>query len=132
MEWDGSAEVPLNSRSSHTAAQAGTDAASKVLTTPANTLDTDASGRVTPDDKTGYGLASDGLDSISTTQPAGVASNFREMVIQTWCFFFKKSKLVKTGLETGTLTTYKDDGTTVATTQAVSDDGTTEEKGAST
>jgi len=31
------------------------------------------------EDKTGYKLASDGLDSVSTTAPTGVASNFREM-----------------------------------------------------
>ncbi len=39
--------VAVDTRSSHTAAQAGTDAASKVLATPANKLDTDESGNVT-------------------------------------------------------------------------------------
>jgi hypothetical protein len=66
--------------------------------------------------KTGYKLASDGLDSVSTTAPAGVASNFREMLVQTWRRFFKKSTLTSTELKT-----YADNGTSVLTTQAVTD-----------
>lgn len=69
-------------------------------------------------DKTGYKLASDGLDSISTTAPTGVATNFREMVIQTWRRFFKRH-VYDAGA--GTITTYRDDNTTVVTTQATSD-----------
>lgn len=76
-------------------------------------------------DKTGYALSASGLDSISTTAPTGVAGNFREMLIQIWRRFFKKSTLTATQL-----TTYRDDGTTVATTQTVSDDGTTQTQGA--
>ncbi len=76
--------------------------------------------------KTGFKLASDGLDSISTTAPSGVASNFREMVVQTWRRFFKKSTLTSTQLKT-----YADDGSTVLTTQTVSDDLTTETMGTS-
>lgn len=75
---------------------------------------------VTVSDKTGFKLASDGLDTISTTQPAGVASNFREMIVQLWRRFFKKSTLTATELKT-----YKDDAS-VGTTQVVSDDGTTQ------
>lgn len=75
--------------------------------------------------KTGYKLASDGLDTISTTTPSGVASNFREMLVQVWRRFFKKSTLTSTQLKT-----YADDGTTVVTTQTVSDDGTTQTQGA--
>lgn len=75
--------------------------------------------------KTGYKLASDGLDSISTTAPAGVAGNFREMVVAVWRAAFRKSTLTATQLKT-----YADDGTTVLTTQTVSDDGTTQTKGA--
>jgi hypothetical protein len=75
--------------------------------------------------KTGYKLASDGLDSVSTTAPAGVASNFREMVVQTWRRWFKKSTLTATQLKT-----LADDGTTVVTTQTVSDDLTTQTQGA--
>ena len=36
-------------------------------------------------------LASDGLDSISTTEPSGRAITFREMIIQAWGKFFNKS-----------------------------------------
>jgi len=73
------------------------------------------------EDKTGYKLASDGLDSVSTTAPTGVASNFREMIVQLWRRFFKKATLTSTELKT-----YADDGTTPITTQSVSDDGTTQ------
>jgi hypothetical protein len=75
--------------------------------------------------KTGYALASTGLDSINTTAPSGVASNFREMIVQTWRRFFKKSALTST-----TLTTYADDGTTPITTQTASDDGSVQTLGA--
>jgi hypothetical protein len=75
--------------------------------------------------KTGYKLASDGLDSISTTAPSGVASNFREMVVQTWRRWFKKTTLTSSQLKT-----YADDETTVVTTQTVSDDLTTQTQGA--
>jgi hypothetical protein len=71
--------------------------------------------------KTGYALASNGLDSISVTAPSGVASNFREMVIQLWRRFFKKSTLTSSELKT-----YADNGTDALTTQAVSDDETTQ------
>lgn len=76
--------------------------------------------------KTGYKLAADGLDTISTTAPIGVASNFREMLVQTWRRFFRKSTLTITELKT-----YADDGSTVLTTQLVSDDSTTQTQGTS-
>jgi hypothetical protein len=76
-------------------------------------------------DKTGFKLAADGLDAISTTPPAGAAANFREMCIQLWRRFFKKAVL--TG---GALQTFADDGTTVVTTQTAGSDGTTETQGA--
>jgi hypothetical protein len=76
-------------------------------------------------DKTGFKLASDGLDAVATTAPAGVASNFREMVVQTWRRFFKKATATSTQVKT-----YADNGTSVLTTQAVSDDGTTQTQGA--
>ena len=74
--------------------------------------------------KTGYKLASDGLDSVSTTEPDGVASNFREIVVQLWRRFFGKSTL--SGSQ---LLTYKSDGTTVATTQTVSETSTVQSSG---
>lgn len=67
--------------------------------------------------KSGYALASTGLDAVAITAPAGVASNFREMVVQVWRRYFKKSTLTETQLKT-----YADNGSTVLTTQAVSDD----------
>ncbi len=81
---------------------------------------------ITVSDKTGFKLASDGLDSVAITAPSGVASNFREMIVQVWRRFFKKSTLTSTQLKT-----YADDGTTLVTTQTVSDDGTTQTQGTS-
>ena len=102
--------------------------ATAVLVTPANKLATNASGYVDVADKTGFKLASDGLDSISTTAPTGVASNFREMLVQMWRRFFKKATRTPTELKT-----YADNGTTVLTTQVISDNGSgTESQGTST
>lgn len=78
----------------------------------------------TNNDKTGYKLASDGLDSISTTAPSGVAANFREMMVQVWRRFFKRATLTSSEL-----VTYADDDTTPVTTQPVSDNGTTQVQG---
>lgn len=77
--------------------------------------------------KAGYKLASDGLDTIATTAPTGIASNFREMLVQVWRRFFKKA--TKTAAQ---IKTYDDAGTGVVTTQTVSDDGTTETQGSAT
>ncbi len=82
------------------------------ITVPSVTL-TDTVTTLT--NKTGFALASDGLDSISTTEPAGVASNYREMVVQTWRRWFKKTTLTSTQLKT-----HKDDDS-VATTQSATD-----------
>lgn len=79
---------------------------------------------VTVGDKTGYKLAADGLDTISTTAPTGVASNFREMVVAVWRLFFKK--VTETADDRKT---YGDDGTTVLTTQTLQDNGTTQTQG---
>lgn len=79
----------------------------------------------TNSDKTGYSLASTGLDSIAVTAPSGVAATFPAMVVQVWRRFFAKSTLTATQLKT-----YAADGTTVVTTQTVSDDGTTQTQGA--
>jgi len=121
-------------------------------TTPANTLDVAATGEAGLDfnnikdaatahtltnitvpvttaitTKTGFKLASDGLDSISTTGPTNAATDFREMMVQLWRRFFKKA--TKTD---ALILTYADDGTTGVTSQAVSDDGVTETQGAAT
>ena len=70
-------------------------------------------------DKTGFKLAADGLDSVSTAEPASVASNFREMLVQTWRRWLIKTELDE---EAGTLKTYKDNDT-VCTTQTVEETG---------
>lgn len=70
-------------------------------------------------------LASNGLDSISITAPTGVASNFREMMVQVWRRFFKKATKSSSAIET-----FADDGTTVLTTQAISVSGSDETQGA--
>jgi hypothetical protein len=75
-------------------------------------------------------LGPDALDGISTTGPNGVAANFRERLNQLWRRFFGKADAPVSG--NGNLRTYRDDGTTLATTQAVSNDGTTETQGAAT
>lgn len=75
----------------------------------------------TVSDKTGYSLASTGLDAIATTAPSGVASNFREMMVALFQRFFWKTTLTSTQLKT-----YAADGSTVLTTQATSDDGATQ------
>jgi hypothetical protein len=92
----------------------------------------DASGFVTAatnNDKTGYALSSAGLDQISAADPGAPASmtTFPKKLMGLWRWFFKKTDLNKT---TGELHLYADDGTTVNATAAVSDDGTTQTKGA--
>jgi hypothetical protein len=60
-------------------------------------------------EKTGFSLASDGLDSVSITEPVGVADNFRKMLVQLWQRFFIKAtndgSSVKTFKRNGTLNT---------------------------
>lgn len=74
--------------------------------------------------KTGYALAATGLDAITATDPAGLATTFPQMVVQTWRRFFHKVTATSTQVKT-----YDDAGTGVLTTQTVSDDGTTETQG---
>ena len=77
--------------------------------------------------KTGYSLASTGLDSISITAPSGVASNFREMVVQLWRRFFKR-----TTKDSDEIKTYADNGTSVLTTQVYTSVGDDDDVGAAT
>ncbi len=93
----------------------------------AETLATVGTTGVAVADKTGYALAADGLDTVATTAPSGVASNFREMIVQTWRWFYKRSAKDSTAK---TLKTYADDGTTVVTTATIEETPTTETKGA--
>ena len=61
-------------------------------------------------------LSSDGLDGVSTAEPSGLASNFREMLVQTWRRWFGKTTFSRTEIKH-----YKADGVTVATTQEISE-----------
>lgn len=72
-----------------------------------------------------FKLGSDALDGISTGAPTGVASNFREMLVQVWRRFFKKATKSSTQIKT-----YADNGSTVVTTQTISSSGSDEEQGA--
>jgi hypothetical protein len=74
----------------------------------------------TVSDKTGYSLGATGLDSITASDPGGVASTWPQMLVAVWRLFFKKSAKAVSGL---TIKTYADDGTTVRTTQTYTDDG---------
>ena len=71
-------------------------------------------------------LSPSGLSYISIIEPTTVASDFAGMMVQLWRRFFKKATVTATELKT-----YKDDGTSVVTTQAVDDDQTTQSVGAS-
>lgn len=99
-----------------------------------NTWDSSWAGRISWDSPAGVELAQEsfdskdgvildptGLDSISTTAPSGVASNFRQMMVQVWRRFFKR---VYKDASNNTIKTYADDGTTVVTSQAYSTSST--------
>lgn len=73
-------------------------------------------------------LSATGLDSIPVADPTTVATTFPTMMVQVWRRFFKKvTKSTADGIRT-----YKDNGSTVVTTQAISDDGTTQTQGTAT
>jgi hypothetical protein len=78
----------------------------------------------TVSDKTGFKLASDGLNAIDVTAPTTVAATFPAMVNQLWRRFFKK--VTKTSTQ---IRTYADDGTTIVTTSTVADDSVTQTQG---
>jgi len=63
--------------------------------------------------------------SYTPAELTTVAATLDEMIYQVWRRFFKKVTLTSTQLKT-----LKDDGSTVVTTQTVSDDQTTETQGA--
>jgi hypothetical protein len=78
-------------------------------------------------DKTGFSLAATGLDAISATTSAGVPATFAAKLM--WIVQRFLGKATKNASE---IKVYADDGTTLLTTQAISDDGTTETQGAAT
>lgn len=75
-------------------------------------------------DKTGFVLSATGLDAISVADFAGAANTIPKMIVRLWRRFFAPASKTSTQLRT-----FADDGTTVRTTQAVSDDGATETQG---
>lgn len=72
-------------------------------------------------------LASNGLDLIPITEPSGIASDFRETIIQIWRRFYGKSILTSTSL-----VVYKEDGTTAATTQTLTENAVSQRQGEAT
>jgi hypothetical protein len=118
-------QAVLGTTSAGAAGYVGTDQAAIANPTTAVVLSGTTVGTVT--DKTGYKLASDGLDSIATTAPIGAASNFREMLVQVWRRFFRRATRTTTEIKT-----FADNGTTVVTTQTISNDGVTETQGTAT
>lgn len=63
-------------------------------------------------------LTATGLDAITASDPGGVASTFPQMVVALWRRFYKKTTKTTTQVKT-----LADDGSTVRTTQAITDDG---------
>jgi hypothetical protein len=121
--FDGSSFVKSDPQTNVTVAgyAGGQDPATLVLATPANKLATDSSGRTI--------LQPTGLDAISVADPGAPANvtTLPKMIVALWRRFFRKSTLTATQLKT-----YADDGTTIDSTQTVSDDGTTQTQGAAT
>lgn len=74
--------------------------------------------------KTGFSLAATGLDSITVTEPTTLATTFPQMVVQTFRRFFYKVTQTATEMKT-----FKNNGSSVVTTQTLSDDDTTQTQG---
>jgi hypothetical protein len=83
-------------------------------------ISVDSNGHIDVSDKTGFSLASDGLDSISTDEPSGRATNFREMIVQNWMRFFNKVT------KTSSIITVHDKNNSEVTEQNYDTSGTTE------
>lgn len=78
-------------------------------------------------DKDGFNLSATGLDQIAATEPNGVATTFREKLMQVWARFFRKADRTSTQVRV-----YRADEITVATTQTWTDSGGTETVGGAT
>jgi hypothetical protein len=75
-------------------------------------------------EKTGFILASTGLDNISAAEVTGVADTFVKKLLQTWQYdFYKKTST------SSAITTYRADSSTANTTQTISDTGVTKTVG---
>lgn len=86
-----------------------------------------ASTSINPEESGQVELKATGLDNISVADPGGVAghTSIAKMLVALWRYFFKKTSVDATELKT-----YEDDGIAVNDTMTVSDDGTTQVKGA--
>lgn len=71
-------------------------------------------------------LISTGLNNISVPYPTSIASTFPQMLVQIFYRFFGKVTLDSSN----NLKTYRSDGTTVVSTQAISDTGSVRTSGA--
>lgn len=111
-----------------TADAIGTDAASKILVTPANKLATNASGQVTPtaESKTGYSLAATGLDAIADPDdltPATVPTTFSQKLRWLIQRFWKADK-------SATAITVKNEAGQTITSQTITPSGSDQTTGA--
>jgi hypothetical protein len=72
-------------------------------------------------------IADGAITDVKFTVPTitAPATGVLGMIVQLWRWFFKRATMTSNQIKT-----YADDGTTVLTTQSVSDDGTTQDKGA--
>ena len=77
--------------------------------------------------RSGYKLASDGLDSIDASEPSGVPTTFPKKMMAIYMRWFRKVTKTSTQIKT-----HAADNTTVVMTQAISDDGTTQTQGPGT
>ena len=91
-----------------TKTEIATETAAAVLTTPANKLGTDTSGRVT--------LAPTGLDAISATTPTALGTTLATKMLQVWAAMFGRVKRNGSTLE------YYDEGDNLIMTRSISSD----------
>lgn len=114
-KFDESTAFPLKSADTGATAVARTGADSDTLETLSDEIS----------DKTGFKLAADGLDSITTTSPDGAPDNFRERLLWLYRRFFNKTTRTATKINH-----YNDAGDTVLLEQTISDSEGTETMGA--
>ena len=124
-------DAAITSRMASYTQPAGFLAATFPATIASTTNITSATGITvaTNNDKTGYKLASDGLDTISTadvSSDADARSTFPKM--QRWLFNRQANKVLVTSSQAQV---FADDNSTVVSTMPLSDDGSTETKGKS-
>lgn len=108
--WSGAFPVPAN-----------TEVKVYVLSDNANDSDVDVTAYLYDMDPLGVTPDADVLTTL--------AASPRDWLLQTWRRFFKKTELDHTNL---TMKSFKDDGTTAVTTQAVAESSTVETQGAAT